>query len=185
MAIKIIKKWNSHGVNWKSGHFYTFRYNAFRSDPVPVIILMYKVQGIHPNTGHQHRYIQGINLNYIPRNQRKIFVKIWMKEMEKNKNNVEFTWDSVQFRFPYMEDAVRRYMTKPVYRIQNPQYIPPENVDDVVVSTWSKDFSKKLGMDLAAKKARSIGRGEAMKKKYRRKFGGGFFGAVRNFFRRR
>jgi len=146
---------------------------------------MYKIQGIHPKTGHQHRYIQAINLNYIPRQQRKAFTTLWLKEMEKNKGDVEFTWDSVQFRFPYLDTAVRRYMIKPVYRIQGAQYIPPENVEDVVVSTWGKDFSKKLDMDLAAKKARSLGRGEALKKKYKKKWGGfgsSFFGFAKRLF---
>jgi len=187
MAIRVIKNWKSHGTNWRSGHFYTFRYNAYRQDPNPVIILMYKIEGIHPNTGHQHRYLQAINLSYIPRQQRKAFVSLWLSEMDKNKGNVEFTWDVVQFRFPYLDLAVRRYMTKPVYRIQNPQYIPPENVEDVVVSSWGKDFSKKLEMDLAAKKSRSLGRGEALKKKYRNKWGGfgsSFFGFAKRLFNR-
>ncbi len=183
MGIKLTMKWRSHGILWKSGHFYNFRYNAFRQDPNPTIILMYKVYGIHSNTGHQHRYIQAVNLNYIPRNQRKIFVKIWQQEMDKNKGNVEFTYQSVQFRFPYMEYAIRRYMLKPIYRIQKPKEIPPENLEDMVVSTWSQDFSKKLTMDLAQKKQRAMGRSDSLKKKYKKKWGmGRFFGMASRFF---
>lgn len=188
MAIKLTLNWSSHGVKWRSGHFYTFRYNAYRQDPNPTVILMYKVFGVNPKTGHQHRYIQAININYIPRAHRKVFVNLWAKELDKNKGNVEFTWNLVQMRFPYLELAVRRYMLKPVYRIQKPKYIPIDQLDDVVIGTWSKDFSKKLGMDLAQKKSRAMGRGEAMKSKYRRKWGIGglksFFGAAKGFFGR-
>ena len=181
MAIKIYKKFKHNGITWKSGHFYTFRYNAYRQDPHPVVLCMYKVYGIHPTTGHQHNYIQALNYNYVPRSQRKVFINMWRKEMDKNKNNVEMTWDLVQFRFPYLDGAVRRYMLKPVYRIQKAQYIPPENLEDIVVSTWSKDFSKKLNIDLALKKARAMDRGATLKKKYKSKWGG-FFNTAKKFF---
>jgi len=187
MALRITKNWRSHGITWNSGHFYTFRYNAFRQDPTPVIILMYKIEGINESTGHQFRLIQGINLNYIPRDQRKAFVELWKSEMLRNKGNVEFTWDMVQSRFPYLELAVRRYVTKPVYRIQNPQHIPFENVEDVVISTWGKDFSKKLEMDLILKRNRALNRGEVLKDKYRSKWGGfgtSFFNFAKNLFNR-
>lgn len=188
MTIKIIKKWRSHNVTWKSGNFYTFFYNSWREDPNPVIILMYKIWGINPDTGHQWRLIQGINLNYIPRPQRKAFVKLWLTEMEKNKGNVEFTWDAVQFRFPYLELAVRRYMLKPLYRIQKAQFIPPENVEQVVISSWGKDFSRKVNMELGKKKARAMGRQSNLNNKYRSKwgrFGSSFFGFAKNLFKRR
>jgi len=181
--IKLTKNWKSHGISWKSGHFYSFRYNAYRTDPNPTIILMYKVYGTHPKTGHQHRYIQAINLNYIPRAHRKKFVELWVKEMEKNKGNVEFTWNVVESFFPYLESAVRRYMIKPIYRIQNPMEIPIENLEDAVISTWSNDFSKKLKIDLAAKKKRALGRSVNMKTKYKQKWGiSSFFSSAKNFF---
>jgi len=185
MALKVVKSWRSHGTTWKSGHFYTFRYNAYREDPTPVIILMYKIEGINPKTGHQWRLIQGINLNYIPRSHRKAFVELWKTEMERNKGNVEFTWEVVQFRFPYLESACRRYVTKPVYRIQNPQHIPFEHLEDVVISSWGKDFSKKLEMDIAAKKQRALGRAEAFKEKYKNKwsgYGSSFYNFAKSLF---
>ena len=181
--------WRSHGVSWRSGHFYTFRYNAFRQDPNPTIILMYKIEGINKDTGHQWRLIQGININYIPRAQRKAFVTLWQGEMEKNKGNVEFTWNLVQMRFPYLELAVRRYVTKPVYRIQKATYIPVDQLEDAVISTWGKDFNKKVEMDINAKRQRIMGRGVALKKTYKKKWGmfGGlksFFGVAKGFFGR-
>jgi len=141
---------------------------------------MYKVYGIHPKTGHQHRYIQALNFNYLPRNSRKAFINIWRKEFEKN-NDVEMTWDLVQFRFPYLDLCVRRYMLKPNYRIQKPQYIPMDKLEDMVVSTWSKDFSRKLKLDLAAKYSRSMERGAELRGKYKSKWRG-FFGSVKRFF---
>lgn len=186
--IRVIKSWRSHGVMWRSGHFYTFRYNAYRTDPFPVIILMYKIQGINPPTGHQFNLIQGINLNYIPRIQRQIFVDLWASEMNKSGGNAEFTWNTVQKRFPYLELAVRRYMIKPSYRIQNPQQIPFDKLEEVVISTWSRDFSNKLKFDLNSKMARASARGEEVKQKFTSKWsrlGKSFFSFARDLFKKR
>ena len=88
-SLKVIKNWKSHGAAWRSGHFYTFYYNAFRQDPNPVIILMYRLTGVHPRTGNTWNLLQAINLNYIPVNQRKIFVELWVENMRKTNGNVE------------------------------------------------------------------------------------------------
>lgn len=149
---------------------------------------MYKIKGINPNTSSSWNLIQGINLNYIPRSHRKAFVELWKSEMENNGGNVEFTWETVQFRFPYLESACRRYMLNPIYRIQSPQHIPFDNLEDVVVSTWGKDFSKKLSLDLAAKRVRALGRAESFKEKYTKKWGGygsSFYNFARNLFKRK
>jgi hypothetical protein len=42
-------------------------------------------------------------------------------------------------------------MLKPAYRIQNPVEIPMENMEDAIVDTWSKDFSKKVKVDMVQK----------------------------------
>lgn len=149
---------------------------------------MYKIEGINPKTGHQWNLLSGINLNYIPRTQRKIFTEFWSETMRKSNGNSEFTWQLVQYKFPYLELACRRYMIKPVYRLQNVQYIPFDNVEDVVVSTWSKDFSNKLKIDLAAKMARAVGRGETLKDKFKKKWGGfgsSFYSFAKNLFKRK
>jgi len=72
MALKIDYTFRHAGITFKSGHFYSFRYNAWRNDPKPLIILLYRITGIHPSTGHQWRLIQAINLNYIPRSHRRM-----------------------------------------------------------------------------------------------------------------
>jgi hypothetical protein len=125
----------------------------------------YSVLGIHPNTGHQHRYNTGINFTYIPRTIRRAFANIWLKEYEKSKGNMNFTWERVQQQFPYLEGAVRRYMLKPVYYIQNAREVSFENMEDVIVSTWNKDFSKKLRTDLKQKFRRATGNAEKNNKK--------------------
>jgi len=177
MALNVTLNWKSHGIKWKSGHFYTFFYNAWREDPNPIIILFYKITGINKKTGHQWRLIQGINLNYIPRRQRKAFVTLWQKEMERNKGNVEFTWNIVEFRFPYLEMAVRRYMITPQYRIQRAREIPDDELENVVISSFGKDFSRKINMELNAKRQRAMGRADKLNTKYRRRWG-----KVKNFF---
>lgn len=151
MSIRVIMRKNFHNVSWRSGHVYKFKYTAWSNDPEPVIILMYALDGIHPNTGHQHRYFQAINFTYIPRAQRKQFASVWVREWERTGGSFQFTWDRVKREFPYLQNAVRRYFFKPSYYIQNPIEIPLEDMEDVIVSTWSKDFSKKLKTNLAQK----------------------------------
>jgi hypothetical protein len=76
MALIITYKKKSHGITWKSGHIFSFKYTPFQNDNKPLIIVLNIIEGIHPNTGHQHRYIQGLNLHYVPRKDRKRFIKI-------------------------------------------------------------------------------------------------------------
>lgn len=157
----------------RHGLFLPILLTAWRNDPEPTLILMYRIRGTHPNTGHQWRLIQGINLTYIPRPQRKAFVQAWVKEMENNGGRADFTWDRVQNQFPYMTHAVRRYLLKPTYYITNVKPIPLEDMESVVVSTWSKDFSKKLRTDLASKYRKVMARKNQT---------GGFFASIKNLF---
>ena len=158
MAIRLRGKRRSHGIVWKTGEIYTFRYQSWENDPQPTIILMYGVEGNHPRTGHQHRYYQGVNLSYIPRGDRRKFVSEWQKIHMDNNGNVEFTWDLVQNRYPYLKNAVRRYFFKPSYYIQNATHISMENAEEAVISTWSKDFSKKVRVELVRKFRSLMGR---------------------------
>ena len=112
---------------------------------------MYRVSGLHPNTGHQHRYIQGINLSYVPRSHRRLFAIQWIQEYERTNGDTRFTWQIVKRRFPFLQYAVRRYMFKPAYYIQNPIEIQFENMEDAIIDTWAKDFSKKVRIDLMKK----------------------------------
>jgi hypothetical protein len=142
------------GVQMKSGHFYTFKYQAWEHDPRPVIILMYALDGINlkaDGTRHEWRFFQGINFTYIPRSIRKTFINDWKRTWIRTGGNPRFTWEMVQRRYPYLKGAVRRYFFKPNYYITDLQEIPFDDLDKLVVSTWSKDFSKKLKMSLLAK----------------------------------
>ena len=76
------------GVTMKTGEFYTFQYQGFERDPAPHIIFINKVEGIHPKTKHEHRYIQAINVNYLPREERKRFralIRKYKKQGETDK----------------------------------------------------------------------------------------------------
>lgn len=138
------------GVTLKSGHFYTFKYQAWEHDPKPTIIFMHSIEGIHPRSGHQWRIIQALNFTYIPKTMRIRFLKVWMKELEKP-GNIKFHWQKVQAKYPYLERAIRRYFFKPNYYISNLKEVPFEDIEKVVVSTFSKDFSKKITTALRAK----------------------------------
>jgi hypothetical protein len=178
MAIKVDYKFRSHGITWKSGYLYKFRYNAYRNDPTPLVILMGRYLGRHPNTGHQWRLIQCINLNYIPRSHRKLFAMQWKNHMEAS-NNVVFTWNKVKRQFPYLRFGIRRYVLKPVYRIQNLIEIPFDDMEDAIIDTWDKDFSKKVKIDMAQKFKRIQKFTKLHKKKVAkglRSMFGGFFG---------
>lgn len=146
MALKISKRFKFQKIWWKSGHFYTFRYSNYYEDPEPVIVLLYKFSGTHPSTGRQWRFIQCINLNYVPRDIRKKFVLTWKDELIRRNGNVSLTWENIKTRFPGIanSNAIRRYFYSPSYYIQKPKYIELDNVEDVVISSWHKDFSKKL-----------------------------------------
>lgn len=111
---------------------------------------MYAIEGIHPNSGNQWQLFQAINFSYIPRNQRKRFLKEWKKKLERNEN-IKLTWIKIKSRYPYLKNALRRYHYRPSYRIRNLKEIPFDDIDRVVVSTWSKDFSKKITTAIRSK----------------------------------
>lgn len=144
MALKISLDKNHNGVTFKSGYIYKFRYRAFENDPEPLGLFLNYVYGIHPNTGHQHRYFQMINLHYIKRSQRKKFAMIWMDRFNKTKGNPILTWKLVKASYPYLEIAIRRYLTKPAYYIIKPRRIDESQIENVIKGTLFKDFSDKL-----------------------------------------
>ncbi len=156
MAVTRKFKKRFKGVTVKSGHIYTFGYQAWENDPKPVVIMMYALDGTHPNTGHQWRFFQAINFTYIPRTMRRTFAAEWMRVLERNQGDVKFTWEVVKRRYPYLKGAVRRYFFKPSYFIKDLKEIPFDMMEDVIVSTWSKDFSKKLKVSLLGKFRRAM-----------------------------
>jgi hypothetical protein len=150
MAIRRIYKKKFKGQTLKSGHIYTFKYQAWENDPRPTIILMYSLEGNHPRTGHQWRFLQAINFTYIPRSLRRQFARDWMQVLQRT-DNPRFRWELVKRKYPYLQNAVRRYFIKPNYYIQELKEIPFDDIEKAVVSTWSKDFSKKVKTSLMTK----------------------------------
>ena len=148
MAVRRIFKKKMHGVVLKSGYVYSFKYTAWKNDPNPVIIFMYALEGINPSTGHQWRFLQGINFSYLPRTMRKMFASDWKRVFAANNGNVRFTYEMMQRHYPWMSHAIRRYFTKPNYYLSNLQEVPFENMEAAIVSTWIKDFSKKVKFSL-------------------------------------
>jgi hypothetical protein len=85
-----------------------------------------------------------VNLSYIPRTLRKKFTQEWQYEYARSNGDIEFTWDLVQNKYPYLSGAVRRYFFKPNYYIQGAQHIHMDEMESAVVSTWARDFSSKV-----------------------------------------
>ena len=150
MALKILYKKKQHGITLRSGFIYSFSYSAWENDPKPTFIYMYSFSGTHPTTGRQWRFHQGINFTYLPRSVRKQFIREWMRILQ-NTKNPRFTWETVKRRYPYLQHAVRRYFYSPNYYITKLKEIPFEDVEKVVISTWAKDFSKKVKTSLISK----------------------------------
>jgi len=117
MALKIFYKIKHDNVWFKSGNFYSFKYGNYEEDPNPTIIFISGIRGTHPTSGNQWNLIQGINLNYIPRKDRKRFVSEWKKYIENGKS-VRFTWGKVVRDYPYLKLSIRRYLLRPVYVIR-------------------------------------------------------------------
>lgn len=179
MALKIDRKFKFKNIQWKSGHLYRFRYSAWQEDPEPLVILLYRFRGRHPKTGHEWRFIQALNMNYVPRHIRKNFIINWTKTLERNNGNVLLTWDEIKFKYPGLakSDCIRRYFYKPNYYIKKPESIPINNMEEAVVSSWHKDFSKKMKLALTRKKRQAKkkrkDRSDNVRNVLSRLFGGG------------
>jgi hypothetical protein len=119
---------------------------------------MYALDGNHPNTGHQWRFFQAINFTYVPRTQRRQFAQDWVETFQRTNGNTRFTWELCVRRYPYLKHAVRRYFFKPNYYITKLREIPFEDMEKAIVSTWSKDFSKKIKRSLLDKFKSVMGR---------------------------
>lgn len=164
-GLKRVYKKRFKGVTLKTGHVYTFKYQAWEHDPKPTIIFMHSIEGIHPRSKHQWRIIQAINFTYLPRAIRKRFMKDWLKVLE-SPTPPKFHWQRVKAKYPDLEKGIRRYFFKPNYYITNLKEVPFEDIEKVVISTYSKDFSKKVVTTLRAKfrKALSFRIGNKKKK---------------------
>lgn len=167
MAIKRVFKKRFKGITMKSGYIYTFRYQqllAWQHDPKPTGILLYALDGIHPKTGSQWRFFQMINLSYVPKTIRKQFIKEWVIYLQKTKN-VKLTWEIIMKKYPRLKHSVRRYFFKPNYYIKDLVEVPLDKIEEVVVSTWHKDYSKKVKTSLLNKFRRVMQHRNKNKKK--------------------
>lgn len=144
MAVRRIHKKRFKNVVFKSGHIYHFRYSSWINDPTPTVIFMYSLEGINERTGHQWRFLQCCNLTYIPRAIRRQFAQSWIDIFQKTNGNVKFTYETVKRQYPQLILSIRRYFIKPNYYITNIQEVPFEHMEKAIISTWSKDFSKKV-----------------------------------------
>jgi hypothetical protein len=79
----------------------------------------------------------------VPRKDRKRFIKIWQREIEKG-TPLKFTWKKVKTEFPYLKFSIRRYQLKPVYYISSPKEIPIKDWEKEVIGSLIKDFSSKI-----------------------------------------
>lgn len=143
MALRRLNRTRFKQQVFISGYFYSFKYTNYENDPYPIIIFINAIKGVNKSTGHEWNLIQGINLNYVPRRDRKKFADLWMKEMERT-NNAKLTWEKVKTRYPYIKHGIRRYLLKPSSYIHNPKTINFEDVQNAVVKSWGKDFSHTL-----------------------------------------
>jgi hypothetical protein len=140
MALRFKFKRRYNGVMLQSGRVYQFAYSAYQHDPAPLVIFLYWVEGDHPSTKRQWRFIQCINLNYISRSYRRQFVDQWARTLYSTRN-VRLTWNLVKQRYPEMTFATRRYFYTPSYYIKGIRAIPIEDLDKEVVGTLIKDYS--------------------------------------------
>lgn len=121
------------------------------------MILLYKFKGTHPKTKREWRFIQGINMNYVPRQIRKRFIINWKKSLLKNNGNVLLTWKKIKSSYPGLakSSAIRRYFYSPNYYITKAVYIPIDDMEDALISSWHKDFSKKVKRAITRKFVKS------------------------------
>lgn len=82
-----------------------------------------------------------------------------------NPNNLKFTWELIQRKYPWLKIAIRRYFFQPNYYMTALEEIPIDRIEKEVISTWNKDFSKKVKTALINKFRNVLGR----RRKQRRK----------------
>jgi len=142
MALRFKFRQKFQGQEFISGRIYNFSYTAYEHDPSPLIIFLYWVEGTHPTTRRQWRFIQAINLNYISRSNRKAFVENWINTLYTTRD-VKLTWNTVKRRYPEMTFATRRYFYSPNYYIKALKTITLEQTEKEIVGSLVKDFSTK------------------------------------------
>lgn len=116
VAVRIFRTTNLCGTQLVSGRFYLFKYANFKVDPYPLILYMNSHYGVYPNTGHLHRYIQGINIHYLPKHLRLPFYEKWTK-LNRNerwtKKNFQTFYSHLIKDIPNIDFCIRRYFYRP------------------------------------------------------------------------
>jgi hypothetical protein len=144
MSLRIFYNITYQGLHLQSGQCYHFGYSRYQNDPHPIIFFINGIIGTHPMTGHMWNLIQGINLNYIPKNDRLKFVNMW-KPVVTNGANMLMTWKRIQGQFPYLRGLggfipIRRYLLGPGKYIVQPRWVPPESYMRVIIQGLTKDY---------------------------------------------
>jgi hypothetical protein len=148
MAIKYEFIKRHGGVTLKSGDICKMAYHGYHEDPRPLIIFLYATSGYHPNTKHEHHYIQGINLNYISRAFRKTFVKDWLESFDRRNRNTKLTYNDMKLKYSFMDGVTRRYLYKPTYYLKKLELVTPDRIEEEVVGSLIRDYSKALHRSL-------------------------------------
>jgi hypothetical protein len=144
MSLSVFYSITHQGMHMKSGHCYHFGYSRYENDPHPVIFFINGIIGTNPRTGHFWNLIQGINLNYIPKNYRLRFVEMW-KPVVTVGANMLVTWRRIQGQFPFLRGKggmipIRRYLLGPGKYIVAPRWIPAESYQRVVLQGMTQDY---------------------------------------------
>ena len=144
MSLKVFFNIRYQGLNFQSGHCYHFGYSRYENDPHPIIFMINAILGTHPHTGHFWNLIQGINLNYIPKNSRLRFVEMW-KPVVTMGANMYITWKKIQAQFPFLRGKggfipIRRYLLGPGNYILKPRWVPAESYNRIVIKGMTKDY---------------------------------------------
>jgi hypothetical protein len=140
MALRELRQKKFGPVLIKSGNLYAFTYKYFENDPVPLVLCISCVEGLHPTTHKRHSYMMGVNLSYIPRNFRKQFGKNWQTIMENSKGKAILPYRTIKSRYPMLEIAIRKYLLTPV-AIGKLREIPIENLAQMIAASMNHDFS--------------------------------------------
>jgi hypothetical protein len=144
MSLRVFYSITYQGMHLKSGHCYHFGYSRYENDPHPIIFFLNAIVGTNPNTGHLWNLIQGINLNYVPKNSRLKFVQMW-KPVVTMGANMLMTWRRIQGQMPFLRGRggmipIRRYLLGPGRYIVSPRWVPAESYQRVVLQGMTKDY---------------------------------------------
>lgn len=146
-----------NNVRFESGNVYRFNYKRFQNDPQPLVIFLNSFRGTHPNTGHPWLFIQAINLNYLPRKDRQMFIRDWENVHKRTNKRVKITWDIIKRWYPYLQFAIRRYFHTPADMMTNIVKIDAVNYQKEVVRDFWKDYSMEVRRRMMASVKRKRG----------------------------